>query len=358
MAGLISRTATALALTGALMATTSHQALAEDRVSISFVSFTQDITDLYGQVLRGMRHKLDEAGLQYDLATAAPAAPDDFAGMDRILADVATLAPDYAVIGGASFELIEDRIAAIEAAGTTTIVVDVLPSSLGREPKVSPLTWVAVDHRRMGTVGGTWIGEYYCGSDKDKVTIAMFYGPAASEISQNRMGGALEAIEATLGACGKSHEVVQEVYADFNRERAFNLMTSVATANPDLDLVIGANSNTALGVMDAMESIGRLGGNTQILGMGGQLDELAAICRGDIRAAGFRDARQMGIVTAEAILAHHKGDAAGVPEVTVADMPVVHDCESVFANVPMEMLELDGFRTNISAEMWAEHSGQ
>lgn len=346
----------ALMAGGAAALIAATPALAQDRTTIAFVSFTQDITDLYGQVLRGMQAELDANGLAYDLTTAAPAAPDDFAGMDRILADVATVAPKFAVIGGASFELIEDRIRQIEEGGTTTIIVDVLPTALPKPPEVSPLTWVAVDHHEMGRVGGAYMAEQFCAGDKTPVRVALFWGPAASEISQNRIGGAKQALEDGLAACGKSLQVAQEVFADFNRERSFNLMTGVATAQPDLDLVIGANSNTALGVMDAMESLGLLGRQTQILGMGGQLDELAAICRGDIAAAGFRDARRMGRVTAEAILAAVNGDEASVPEITKADLPVIHDCAGVFATVPREMLELDGFRTAITAEMWDQHA--
>ncbi|WP_333826356.1 sugar ABC transporter substrate-binding protein [Pararhodobacter sp.] len=344
---LMATAATALAVSSAA---------AQDRTTIAFVSFTQDITDLYGQVLSGLRGGLDGAGFDYSMTTAAPPSPDDFAGMDRILADVATVAPDFAVIGGASFELIEDRIRQIEEGGTTTIIVDVLPTSLPEPPDVSPLTWIAVDHREMGRVGGEYMGQQFCQGDKDQIRTVLFWGPAASEISQNRIGGAVDALEQELEACGKSLEIAQEVFADFNRERSFNLMTGIATAQPNLDLVIGANSNTALGVMDAMDSLGLLGGQTQILGMGGQLDELAAICRGDIAAAGFRDANRMGRVTAEAIIAAAAGDAESVPEITSADLPVLYDCEGVFATVPRVMLELDGFRTAIPASMWDEYA--
>lgn len=329
-------------------------AMAQDDgpVEIAFVSFTQDITDMYGQVLRGLQARLDAEGVAYEMTTAAPPSPEDFAGMDRILADVATMAPDYAVIGGASYELIDDRIAQIEATGTTTIVVDVLPTALTFEPAAAPLTWVAVDHALMGRVGGEYMAEQYCAGDDDEITVALFWGPAASEISQNRVGGAMEMLEAGLAECGKSIEVVEEVFADFNRERAFNLMTNMSASSQRIDLVIGANSNTALGIMDALESQGLLEQGPDILGMGGQLDELAAICRGDITAAGFRDARLMGTATGDAILNHRAGSEGDVPEVTVAEIPILHDCEGVFEVVPPEMLELTQFRSAIPAEMW------
>lgn len=324
----------------------------EEPPTIAFVSFTQDITDMYGQILRGMQRRLDEAGFEYELVTAAPAGAEDFAGMDRILADIATLAPEYAVVGGSSFELIEDRIAQIQDADSTTIVIDVIPDTLDHEPPVDPLTWVGVDHYRMGQVGGTWIAERFCEEGTDPVEIALFYGPAASEISQLRVGGAMDAIREVTAACGIGVEVANEVYAEFSRERSYNLMTTMATAHPELDLVVGANSNTALGIMDALAALGQLDGSPKILGMGGQLDEMAAICRGDIAAAGFRDAQRMGFVTADAILAAAEGRTEEVDKVTIAELPILYDCETVFEHVPMAMLDNPGFRDLIPAETW------
>ncbi|MGF1627632.1 MAG: sugar ABC transporter substrate-binding protein [Alphaproteobacteria bacterium] len=330
-------------------------AQAQEEPTIAFVSFTQDITDMYGQILRGMERRLGEAGLSYDLTTAAPAGADDFAGMDRILADIATLSPDFAVVGGASFELIEDRIAEIEATGTTAIVIDVIPDTLEHETPVVALTWVGVDHYQMGRVGGGYMAEQFCEEGRDPVRIALFHGTAASEISRLRISGAMDAFAEVTEACGISYEVVNEVYADFSRERSYNLMTTVATAHPDLDLVVGANSNTALGIMDALDAGGLLGGQLQILGMGGQLDEMAAICRGDIAAAGFRDAQRMGFDTADAILAAVEGRQADVPRVTITELPVLYDCETVFENVPFAMLDNPGFRDLIPSEIWEEY---
>ncbi len=326
-----------------------------DEKHVAFVSFTQDITDMYGQILRGMERRLEAEGFDYRITTAAPQGADDFAGMDRILADIATIRPDYAVVGGASFELIMDRVKEIQDAGSTVIVIDVLPESLDYEPVVDPLTWVAVDHHRMGIVGGTWIGERFCEEGTNPIKIALFNGTAASEISQLRMGGAMEAIREVAEGCGAEVEVVNEVFADFSRERSYNLVQTVITAHPDLDLIIGANSNTALGIMDGLDASGRLEGGPKILGMGGQLDEMAAIGRGDIAAAGFRDAQRMGFVTADSIIAHADGREGEVEKVTIAELPILYDCDTVFENVPFAMLDNDGFRNLIDQATWDEY---
>lgn len=325
-----------------------------DVPTISFVSFTNDIGEMAGQQLFGLEEEFARAGFEAEVTTAAPAGAEDHQGMDRILQDVATVAPDYVIINPSSYELVQDRLEQIIEAGSTLVVGNINPGNLEEPPTIEPLTWVAVDEYAMGHNGASYMAEQYCEEGED-ITVVPFYGPAASEISQNRVGGALDALDEVLGECGVEHEIVDEVYSEFDRELAFDFAERIATAHPDLDLLIGANSNTALGAMESLSAQGKLE-DIDILGMGGQLDELAAICKGDIEAAGFRDALQMGYDMAAAIMAHAEGNADDVPEVTLSEIPVVHDCETVFEAAPMEVLELEGFRSNIPEDMWNEYA--
>ncbi|NDL56840.1 sugar ABC transporter substrate-binding protein [Phytoactinopolyspora mesophila] len=322
---------------------------------VTFVSFTQDITEMAGQQLIGLEAAFERAGFTYTLSTAAPAGAEDHEGMDRILEDIATLAPDYAIINPSSYALVDDRIVEIEEAGTVVIVGDIDPSNLEEEPEADPLTWVVTDHYQMGYVGAEHMAHEYCEAGED-ITVVPFWGPAASEISQNRVGGALDALDDVLSECGLSYEQIDEVFADFDQELAFNYAESIGTAHPDLDLIIGANSNTALGVMESLITQGRMD-DIDIIGNGGQLDELAAICTGGIAAAGFRDSQLMGAEMASAVMAHWEGRSDEIPEITLTDLPVTHDCATVFEHAPIEMLELDGFRSNIPDEMWDEYAG-
>ena len=136
------------------------------------------------------------------------------------------------------------------------IMTDYPPPASGFD--INPLTWVIYDHGEMGFRSGYWAGQRFCEQGKDNLKVAMFWGPAASEISQARGGGVLRGLEQAASECGNSFEVVEEVYADFNREKAFNFAETVATAHPDLDLAVGMNSNTALGIMQALKLQNRL----------------------------------------------------------------------------------------------------
>jgi ABC-type sugar transport system substrate-binding protein len=326
----------------------SPEAAAEP-VSIAFVSHTRDITDLFGQLFIGFENTLQENGVNYQITAAAPRDSSDHEGMDRILSDLISAQPDYLVFGPTSFELNQPRLVDLENAGVKIIMTDYPPPADGFD--INPLTWVIYDHTEMGRRSGYWAGQQFCEQGKDGFQVAMFWGPAASEISQARGGGVLQGLDEAAAECGITYEVVEEVFADFNRERAFNLAETVATAHPDLDLAVGMNSNTALGIMQSLKLQNRLE-DVLVIGMGGVLDELAAICVGDVGVAPFRDPRDMGRLAAEALMLDMAGQTDQIPDVSYTAMPVIDSCEAVFANVPLPFLDQPGFRDLIPPEMW------
>jgi ABC-type sugar transport system substrate-binding protein len=323
--------------------------------SVLFVSFTNDITEMAGQILEGMKNEFEAAGFAVNIQTAAPAGAEDNEGMDRILEDAITINPDYIIVLPASYSLVEDRLVELEEAGITTIVANFFPGMLADTPRIDPLTWITVNEELMGEVGGRYMAEQYCAAGISP-RVVPFYGPAASEISQRRMSGAINGMEEVLAACGQELVILEDIFAEFNRERAFTFAENIATKYPagQLNLIIGANSNTALGAMEALIGQNRID-DVDILGMGGQLDEMAAICRGEINAAGFRDSLLMGASIAQTIMDTEAG--LTVDKITLPPIPIVYDCETVFAELPEIFWEFDGFRRNISDEQFAQFAG-
>lgn len=318
---------------------------------IGFVSHTQDITDLFGQLKIGFEEELADAGIEYELISGAPPASDNHEAMDRILTDLQSAQPDYMVFGPSSFELNQPRLVELEDLGTKIIMTDYEPPEEGFE--INPLTWVIYDHYEMGRLAGYTVAADMCDQGRDSFEVAMFWGPGASEISEARGNGALDGIEEGADECGASWEVVDEVFAEFNREMAFNLAENVVTANPDVDVLIGANSNTALGIMEALIADGELEGRA-VVGMGGQLDEMAAICRGDIHNAPFRDSQDMGRLAAQALIADLEDRTDDIPELSQTELPVLASCDDIFESVDRAVLEQDDFRDNLLEGQWQD----
>jgi ABC-type sugar transport system substrate-binding protein len=328
--------------------------VAEEPVEVLFLSFTNDITEMAGQILEGMNQEFAAQGFSVEVQTAAPAGAEDNEGFDRLLQDAITINPDYLMVLPASYDLVEDRLVEIEAAGIKTIVVNFFPGMLAAEPRIDPLTWITVNERLMGEVGGEYMAQGYCDEGISPKTVP-FYGPIASEISIQRLGGTIDKMTEVLEACGQELIILEEIYADFNREKAFTFAENIATKYPagGLDLIIGANSNTALGVMEALIGQNRIG-DVDILGMGGQLDEMAAICRGEIKAAGYRNSLLMGATIAKSVIDTEAG--LEVEKITLPPIPLVNDCESVFKEMPEVFWEFEGFKRNISEELFNQYA--
>lgn len=321
-----------------------------EALQIAFVSHTQDTTDLFGQMKLGFEAALEEQGVDYELIAGAPPNSEDHAAMDRILTDVGAVNPDYIVMGPTSYELNEPRLVDLENAGTKIVMTDYEPPE---EFQIDPLTWVVYSHEDMGEIAATTVAEQHCESADGPVQIALFWGPVASEVSQQRGAGILRGLEQTFGECGVEYQIVEEVYADFNRERAYNLMETVATAHPDMDIAFGFNSNTALGMSEALITAGRADG-VDVVTMGGQPNELAALCRGEINNSVFRDPWDMGELAADAIVADMEGGST--EDVVYTALAPIEDCDDVFESVPRDILEQDEFRGALPEELWQEES--
>lgn len=319
-------------------------------VEIAYASHVMDITDTYGQMLEGFKEALDGYfGANYRLTEGVAQGSADLEGLDRIFSDLVTVKPDYAVLGMPAYGIFEPKLLEIQAAGTKVIVPEYAPQFL-TEVNLKPLTWVTYSHADMGIKGGEFIGDDRCATGKD-FKVVIFHGLAASEIGAARANGFIEALDKKVASCGLKYEIIDEVYTDFDREKAFRAAETMALAHPVIDVAVGMNSNTALGMMGGFAAGNRLGG-IDIVGMGGQLDEAAAICRGDIRVAAVRNARDMGALAAQAIWLDSQGRTAEIPEVSLIGLNTAHDCETVFSGMPMAMLSQPMFKDNLLPGQW------
>lgn len=338
------------------VAPTEAEAPAPEEVTykIGFISHTQDVTDLFGQLKIGFEDALNEAGINYELTAGAPPASDNHEAMDRILTDLQAVEPDYMVMGPSSYELNEPRLLELDEAGTKIVMTDYAPDLDVAELK--PLTWVVYSHGDMGEMAAVNVAEQACESEKDLIEVSLFKGPAASEISEFRGQGILKGLEETFAACGKDYEIVNEVNADFNLEKGFKLMEDVRTSFPDLDIAFGYNSNTALGMSQAMVASDRLEG-LRVIGMGGQLNEMAAVCRGEINSSVFRDPIDMGQLAAQAIINDINGVSSDTPEISFTSLQPLNTCQDIFDTVTLDVLEQDGFKGGLDDGTWEEYTG-
>lgn len=327
---------------GVLLAGGQREAVpaTERQLRIGFVSHQHDIQDLFGQLEIGFRQRLDQEGLDYQLFQAAPTASDRHDQMLDILENMSNLNLDYMLMGPTSLRQNIPGLEAVAASGTKILMADYEPPDEPLPFADAILNWSIYSHYQMGQETGRWIAEHFMEQGRNDIEVVMLWGPLASEISQDRGNGVLDGMREYSNQ-GFSFTVVYEGYADFQRERAYDETERVMVAYSP-DVIVGMNSNTALGAMSALEAEGKLG-EVVVTGMGGQIDELQAVVDGRIGVAVLRDPRDMGRNSAEALILHLNGRENEIVEISYTALVPVYDADTARAGVPKELFDVDAW---------------
>jgi len=310
----------------------------DDPLRIGFVSHQHDITDLFGQLEIGFRDRLDEEGLEYEMFQANPTASGRHDEMLNILENMANLNLDYMVFGPSSLSQNSSGLVSVADAGTKLLMVDYEPGE-GEEFAFDDavLNWSVYNHGQMGEATGEWIAEHFKSQDEENADIIMIWGPVASEISQARGNGVLRGMEETDGFTAN---IIYEGYGDFQRELAYAEVERAMIAYPQVDAIVAMNSVMAMGTMSALEAHGSID-DVVVTGMGGQPDELEMVARGKIGVAVFRDPRNMGANSAEALIMDLNGNTEDIPKVSYTALRTLDSVDSIRQYVPKEMLDID-----------------
>ena len=200
--------------------------------------------------------------------------------MLRILEDMAALGLDYLVVGPTSLQLNEPGLQTVAAAGTKLLMTDYTRPEEGVPYDDAVLNWVVYSHSEMGFKSGEWLGDELRARGKIEPKIVVLWGPAASEISEQRGQGALKGLGSHADL---KPEIVYEAHADFNRQKAYD-ETERALAAYDFDAVIGLNSYMAVSAKNAVQAAGKLA-DIVIVGMGGTIDAVVRQLSGGQRQA-------------------------------------------------------------------------
>jgi ABC-type sugar transport system substrate-binding protein len=139
---------------------------------------------------------------------------------------------------------------------------------------------------------------------------------------------------------GFTANIVYEGYGDFQRELAYAEVERALIAYPQVEAIVAMNSVMAMGTMSALEAHRSID-EVVVTGMGGQPDELEMVARGKIGVAVFRDPRNMGANSAEALIMDLNGKTDDIPKVTYTDLRTLDSVDSIKEYVPVEMLDIE-----------------
>jgi ABC-type sugar transport system substrate-binding protein len=144
------------------------------------------------------------------------------------------------------FNLVESVAKANEMGIPVVAVGTTLDPEAAADAGASVAAFVTSDFEAQGYLGAQYIMEQLGGAGK----VAVIEGQAGSDNSEQRKNGAIAGFEENGG------EVVAVEAADWDRQKAYDIATNILQANPDLEGIMCANDEMALGVVEAMKAAG------------------------------------------------------------------------------------------------------
>ncbi|MGW5196144.1 ABC transporter permease/substrate-binding protein [Streptomyces spiralis] len=147
---------------------------------------------------------------------------------------------------------------------------------------------VASDNVAGGELAAKTIGEKLGGKGK----IVILQGQAGTSAARERAAGFAQGLKAYPGI-----RVVAQQPADFDRTKGLDVMSNLLQAHPDVQGVIAANDEMALGAVKALGS--KAGKSVQVVGFDGTPDGLTAVKNGTLYASVAQQPSQLGRIAVD-----------------------------------------------------------
>ncbi|MGA5357327.1 substrate-binding domain-containing protein [Streptomyces purpurascens] len=157
-------------------------------------------------------------------------------------------------------------------------------------------TLVASDNVAGGELAAKSIGEKLGGKGK----IVILQGQAGTSAARERAQGFANGLKAYPGI-----QVVAQQPADFDRTKGLDVMSNLLQAHPDVQGVIAANDEMALGAIKALGS--KAGKSVSVVGFDGTPDGLKAVEGGTLYASVAQQPSQLGKIAVDNALRALKG---------------------------------------------------
>lgn len=274
-----------------LLAISASCAMAQDKGEIAV--FTKNKVDPFFEEAR-VGADVAAKGLGYSTVQYAPTRPNNFQEQIAQVEDAITRRPKGMVFVPVDTKGLKPSVDKVREAGIP--IVNFIDTGDGNFN-----SYVIYDDHRMGADVTRILAEKLGGKGK----IVIIEGIKGSATSDNRTAGAQETL--------KSYPQIQVVAvqaANYQRLQALQVMENLMQQFPEIDGVIAASDNMALGAIEAMESAGHSG--TQVVSMDGTIDGVQAVAAGRLLASAEFSGFQMGCTAVEIIDRVTKGEA--VPE--------------------------------------------
>lgn len=191
----------------------------------------------------------EDAAAEYGVTVDVVASPDEADEQGQADAMTTLLAKDYdafAVSAMTPYCLV-NPVAEATAQGLPVVAVGTnLDAAAAADAGAVIAAFVTSDFTAQGELGATYIMELLGGAGK----VAVIEGQAGADNSEQRKQGAIKGFEDNGG------EIVAVEAANWDRQTAYDTALAILQANPDLQGIMCANDEMALGVVEALKAAG------------------------------------------------------------------------------------------------------
>ncbi|MER6380928.1 substrate-binding domain-containing protein [Streptomyces sp. NPDC001250] len=181
----------------------------------------------------------------------------------------------------------------VKAAGQAKIPVIAVDRGVN---KADVDTLVASDNVAGGELAAKTVAERLGGKGK----IVILQGQAGTSAARERAQGFANGLKAYPGI-----QVLAQQPADFDRTKGLDVMSNLLQAHPDVQGVIAANDEMALGAIKALGS--KAGSSVQVVGFDGAPDGLTAVKNATLYASVAQQPTQLGRIAVDNALSAVQG---------------------------------------------------
>ena len=216
---------------------------------IGAVAFSMT-NDFWVTVSEGYKDAAEEYGVTVDVVAAENEA-DEQSQYDAM---INLLSKDYdaLAISAMTGTNLVPAVAQANQQGLTVVAVGTtLDEAAAKEAGASVAAFVTCDFHGQGYDGAKWIMEQL-GDEAEGAEVAVIAGQAGAANAELRKAGAEEAFKEMGG------NIVLTEYADWDRQKAYDMTTNLVQAHPDLKGIMCGNDDMALGCVEALKAANML----------------------------------------------------------------------------------------------------
>lgn len=254
------------------------------------VVFTKNVTNPFW---RSVRIGADKAGrdLGVDIEHAAPTKPDNIEEQTRLVEDWIVKKPAAMVFVPVDYNALVPTIQKVNKAGIPVVIFN------NRMSGVDYVSYIGSDDEVIGYE----ITKYLIKAMGDKGKLVHIDGVPAAITAQNRKKGLDRALKEYPQV-----ELIASQPGNYRRLPAVQVFENLMQRFPQIDGVMSANDDMAVGVAEALAAAGR-GGKTKVVGIDAVPDGAASIDAGKMLASADFSGHDQGYLAVTAAVRNLRG---------------------------------------------------